>query len=122
MFKVVTNNPLAREWWRERESVNLHIHWQDGDLSDVLLAARDLVHIGWKLLNHPLSSSIKPNQTKFKTLVMQKGLELDLESLSVVEAAIATVIKLGSFPGGTERVLADLQLIDLELCKEIRLQ
>ena len=122
MFKVVTNSPLPRDWWRERESVNMRILWQEGDFSDVLAAARDMVHMGWRMLNHPLSSSIKPNQTLYKTLVLRQGTGLDYESLAAIEAAIAAVKKLGPFPGGSERALADLQLIDLDLCKEIKLQ
>ena len=122
MFRVVTNNPLAHDWWTERESVNMHLHWQKGDFSSVMLAARDMIHMGWRLVNHPLSSSIKPNQTLYKTLVLKQGAGLDYQSLSIIEAAMATVEKLGPFPGATERVLADLQLIDLDLCKEIKLQ
>ncbi len=120
MFKVVTNNPLVRGYWGSGENDKyIHILWYGGGLDDVLVAARDMVHLGWRLLNHPLSSSIKPNQTPYKTLILAQGESLDFQSLQVVEGAIATVNKLGAFAGGNEQVLADLQLIDLEVCKDI---
>lgn len=122
MIQILTNNPKAYNWWLNRAQSNLHIHWQDGNFHAVLIAARDLVHLGWRLLNHPLSSSIKPNQTPYKTLVLAKGCELDYQSLSVIEAAIATSLKLGEFPGSIPAILDDLQLMDLEMCKEIPLQ
>jgi hypothetical protein len=118
MFRVLTNNPLAFEHWGKRESNHIHVLWHGGGLSDVLVAARDRVHLGWRLLNHPLASSIKPNQTPYKTLILARGTSLDYLSLRVLEGAIATANKLGSFPGGSRQVLADLQLIDLEMSKD----
>lgn len=119
MFRVITNNPLAFAYWGERERNHMHVLWHGGGLYDVLVAARDMVHLGWRLLNHPLASSLKPNQTPYKTLVLIRGTSLDYLSLRVLEGAMATAKKLGPFPGGSQQVLADLQLIDLELCKEV---
>lgn len=120
-MRIITNNPKAYAYFSERYHNN--IVWVDGGFQAVLEKARDLVHLGWRLVNHPLSSSIKPNQTPFKTLVLVKTkMNLDLSSLQVIEFALANVIKLGNFPGASEQVLADLQLIDLELCKSIRLR
>jgi len=121
VVKLVTNNPRAKAWWAESESFHVHILWQSGGFISVLTAARDLVHQGWRLLNHPLSSSIKPNQTPYKTLVLVPGQQLDLPSLQAVEAALEAVAKLGTFPGADANVLADLELLDLEMCKDINI-
>lgn len=120
MFKVLTNNPRAREWWSRSESNNMHVLWLDGDLPAVYTAARDLVHIGWRLVNHPLSSSIKPNQSPYKTLILAKESSVDCQSLMAVEAAIAAVKKFGVYSGTSSDVLEDLQLVDLDLCKDIQ--
>ena len=121
--RIVTNNPLANDWWQKSESAYLKVTFVEGDLTALLTEARNLIHAGWKLLNHPLSSSIKPNESPFKTLVLVKTTTgLDLESLAAIEASYGAVRKLGSFPGGNPRVLADLQLIDLDLCKPLREQ
>jgi hypothetical protein len=122
MYKVLTNNPLARDWWEESESNHMHLTWQEGDFLAVLNAARDLIHLGWRLVNHPLSSSVKPNQTPYKTLVLARGLGLDYRSLNLIEGAIAAAEKFGDFPGGSKKVLADLQFLDLEMCKDIILK
>lgn len=122
MFRVLTNNPLARDWWKESESNHIHVIWREQDLAAVLVEARDMIHLGWRLLNHPLASSIKPNQTPYKTLILARGDGLDYQSLTLIEAALAAVKKLGTFPGGEQRVLEDLQLIDLEMCRDIQLQ
>lgn len=121
MFMVLTNNPRAKKWWKESESNHAHVLFQDSDLSELYIAARNLVHTGWRLVNHPLSSSIKPNQSPYKTLVLAKHSHLDYQSLCAMEAAIAAVQKFGPFPGASDKVLEDLQLIDLDLCKDIYL-
>lgn len=119
MFRVVTNNPLVYGYWEESESNHIHMSWHGGGLLDVLVTVRDMVHTGWRLLNHPLASSIKPNQTPYKTLVLARGTKLDLQSLQMVEGAINMVNRFGSFPGSNAQVLADLQLIDLEVSKDV---
>lgn len=119
MFRVVTNNPQAYEYWEGSESNHIHVLWHGGGFLEVLMAVRDMVHLGWRLLNHPLASSLKPNQTPYKTLVLARGTKLDFQSLQMVEGAIGMVNRLGSFPGSNAQVLADLQLIDLEVSKDV---
>lgn len=119
MYRLVTNNPLARRHWRESECAHMSLHWREGSLLDVLVAARDMVHLGWRLLNHPLTSSLKPSQTPYKTIILARGEGLDYQSLQVLEGALATAQKMGVFPGGSQWLLADLQLIDMEMCKEV---
>jgi len=122
LFQVLTNNPKAYNWWLKRENKQVQVVWQEGGFDSVLTAARDLVHLGYRVINHPLSSSIKPNQTPYKTLILAQGTGLDYQSLSVIEAAIAASKKLGVFPGSTQSILDDLQFMDLEMCREIQLQ
>lgn len=119
MLRMVTNNPYAYKWGQECEINHVSLYWCEGGLEDVLVAARDIVHLGWRLINHPLASSIKPNQTPYKTLILAQGASLDYQSLQVLEGAIAMANKLGTFPGGSQQALQDLQLIDFEMCKEI---
>lgn len=116
MYRVITNNPLAMAKGAASERYNMV--WREGGAPVVLTAARDLVHLGWRLVNHPLASSIKPNQTPYKTLVLARGSHLDLPSLRAIEGALAAARKLGPFLDGDPRVLADLQIIDWEMCRE----
>ena len=122
LTQVITNNPKMREIPREGEIIHINLLWQEGGLGDVLKRARDLVHQGWRLLNHPLASSLKPNQTPYKTLILSQGTDLDSQSLRVLEGAIAMKENLGTFSGGEELIMEDLQTIELEACKEVLFQ
>ncbi len=66
---IVSNNPLAVEI--------LGKHYQfypmlEQDARDVLLHVRDKVYLGQSLLTHPLSGSIKPNETPYKSIVISR--------------------------------------------------
>lgn len=118
LYTIITNNPRGRAW--EKLGENKHVIWQwlPGGLREVLLAARDLVHLGWRLLNHPLASSVKPYQSPYKTLVLVKGDNLDLLSLQTLTGALAMANIAGDFSQVSAKTLTDLQLIDYEVAKE----
>lgn len=98
----------------------------DGDALTVIRKARDLIHLGHPLLAHPLMGSVKPNQNPYKTIILDtKRGELDLQSLRLIEATIATFEKFlrdRPLPNWDERRLADCRLIDLLLAKNTLVQ
>ncbi|MHB1393397.1 MAG: GrdX family protein [Clostridia bacterium] len=111
---VLTNNDLIREKYSE----NLDITFIAGQYIDVLKSARDMVHKGSRLITHPLMGSIKPNETLFRSIIMSKGTELDIESLTIIESSIATTEKFQSdnkVPFWNENVLNDFRFVDLKL-------
>lgn len=111
---VLTNNDLIREKYSE----NLDITFIAGQYIDVLKSARDMVHKGSRLITHPLMGSIKPNETPFRSIIMSKGTELDIESLTIIESSIATTEKFQSdnkVPCWDENVLDDFRFVDLKL-------
>ncbi len=62
---------------------------------DVLKYVRDRIHEGHKLLTHPLSGSVKPNETVYKTIMISDKQEvLDFDSLKLIEESIATAKKI----------------------------
>ncbi|MCL2366878.1 MAG: GrdX family protein [Oscillospiraceae bacterium] len=108
---LVTNNPLVLD----RCKSCVHIEYLDAPLIDVLVRVRDLVHLGHALRTHPLSGSIKPNETLYKSvLVSGKHSHIDKQSVHI---AGACVLKAQSFPLRVfnERVLYDMQIVDLSL-------
>jgi hypothetical protein len=109
---IVTNNPLVQA----KPPDNAVLIFVDGGFEDVLIKARDLVHQGHSLLTHPLSGSVKPGETVYKTIIMSKGKELDQPSLELIENAAAAAKKLKR-PGRifSEIILRDLQLVDYTL-------
>lgn len=107
---LVSNNPLV--WQKYPATIIV-----DGGFKDVLVKARDGIHRGQRLLTHPLTGSIKPNQTPYKSIILTESKEcknVDLSSLQLIEDALAVVAKFGlSKMKLTEGILADFQVIDL---------
>lgn len=112
---VVTNNPKTREFFGEATVVFI-----DGSYGDVLIKVRDLIHVNHKLLTHPLSGSVKPNETPYKSIALEVGSEFDMDGLHLIEKAIETYNKLQKdsvTPNWIERVKEDFMVIDFELIK-----
>ncbi|HBK86158.1 MAG TPA: GrdX protein [Firmicutes bacterium] len=91
-----------------------------GTLLHVLIRCRDLVHQGHLLVSHPLVSSVKPNETPYKSVVLSKkrGGQVDFQSLSIIEASLKKAEQMLSerpLPNYSERVLEDFQFIDRDL-------
>ena len=45
----------------------------EGSAQLVLLAARDLIHAGWRLLHHPLYGNYRPHQQPYRSILLQRG-------------------------------------------------
>lgn len=118
-FLVLTNND---DVWRKFPTATR----VDGDALAVIRRARDLIHLGHRLLAHPLMGSVKPNQNPYKTIILaaERG-ELDLESLRLIEATVATYEKFlrdRPLPAWDEQRLADFRLVDRLLAENTLVQ
>lgn len=114
---IITNNQKVREFFEKERAQVLYI---EGDYKDVLYMVRDKVQLNYHLLTHPLSGSIKPNETPYKSIVIKKERELDLLSLELISNAIEVYKKLQKdlkTPFWTESILEDFRVIDLDLIK-----
>lgn len=116
--RVETNNPLVRD----RLSACLPVVYRELTFLPFLVSLRDEIHQGSILLSHPLSGSIKPGETPYKSVLMAAGREgsLDLDSLHLIEEAISTSKKLmARHPRQVEllsdSVKKDFQVVDLTL-------
>jgi len=93
------------------------VEYIETDLIGVLIRVRDLIHKGHRLLTHPLSGSIKPNETKYKSVLISSNTgNIDLQSVNIIGESILTAQK---FPSRqfTEKYLSDMQTVDLSLIK-----
>ena len=113
---IVTNNPLCLDELDEKYAVE----FLNGGIMDVLKTVRNHVHEGHALLTHPLSSSIKPNETPYKTVVITKLKKevIDFQSINFIEEAIHTTekfIKDRGTPTWSEKILNDFMLIDYDI-------
>ena len=113
-YLIVTNNPLVRDCL----GVTYSVRFLDGaTLRQVLLTVRDMVQSGHALYTHPLSGSVKPNETPYKSvLVSSRSSELDVFAESVISDSLTLA---ESFPKKdiplTDKLLRDFQLIDYTL-------
>nr|WP_157469715.1 GrdX family protein [Clostridium algidicarnis] len=115
-FIVITNNTLSKKKLED----DYNVEFLSIAPLDLLYKVRDYIHLGHRLLTHPLMSSVKPNETPFRTVLISKDKEkqLDMDSLNIIENSINTTKRfLNDFdtPNWTEEILQDFQLIDYDL-------
>lgn len=112
-FIILSNNPLVDRRLGEGNKV-IYIRCS---YEEILREARDRVHQGHRLLSHPLSGSVKPRETPYKSIMLstEKG-ELDLNSLAIIESALDACKKfMNKEQDYTNEVYEDFQLIDFSL-------
>lgn len=118
---ILTNNPKVKE--KMKAVNNSRIHYKDVSYGEILDFAKHLiVDKKMLLICHPLTGSIKPNETFFKTIFLSESsnLWIDMESLEYIESAITVYekfMKNHTCPKWTEKVLEDFAFVDLYLTK-----
>lgn len=92
---IVTNNDKVLDKYHD-----YNIKYIDSEsMYDVFITARDLIHKGYKLLTHPMSSSLKANQTPYKSILMLKKNDgINFEDLQLIENAIENYNKFRGCP------------------------
>ena len=119
---LLTNNPALATVQRSR----LSVHFVDGTGNDVLCAARDKIHLGWRLLNHPLYGNFRPYHQPFRSILVAEphqgaAPEVDTESLHLLEQALnvyASCVRLWATPASVPPEMhADCSYIDVELMR-----
>lgn len=112
-FQIITNNPMVRDKFSDK----LEIHYYDMDHKALLKKVRDEIQLGYRLLSHPLSGSVKPNETPYKSVMISKAKSrVDADSVRIIEESIAVGEKFVSIDRvWTEEVLNDFRLIDFTL-------
>ena len=117
---IITNNPKVNIEFSNKEQIDFRL---DAGQEDILRAARDLIHLGARLVMHPMMGRIKPHETPYKSVFMEvpdEPCELDTESLIIIEDSISETDK---YLNNTfmkkydDSLLPDLQYIDLLLLK-----
>lgn len=116
LIKVITNNPMAKEQLEEKHD----LEYINGSVIDVFKKVRDYIHLNHRLLTHPLVSSIKPNEIPFRTVVISKNRDtnIDMESLNLIENSISSTekfLKDFGIPNWNKNILEDFELIDFDI-------
>ncbi|MDD2201658.1 MAG: GrdX family protein [Firmicutes bacterium] len=112
--RMITNNPLiAAKWPRSAE-------WVCGGAGDVLSCVRDHVHLGHRLLSHPLAGGTRPNESPYRSVFITNcpiSTAVDFDSLRIIEGSMAVMKGFGAsrFRPIPPHVDYDYQLIDCAL-------
>lgn len=116
---LVTNNDRAAEKW---EKAVKQVFLLD-TYEEVLMKARDLIHTNHRLLTHPQASSLKPNQTPYRTILLYDGGEKSrAEDINLIEKAIETFDKWNAIkkvPEYNEKIAYDYKTIDLSMIENV---
>lgn len=110
---IITNNNTVYEKYKDKFNINII----DGSFRDVLIKTRDKIHEGYELLTHPLSSSVKPNETPYKSIIISddKG-NINYDSLMIIENSIITYDNFNKVKLNykfSDTIIEDFKLIDL---------
>lgn len=118
MYRIVTNNSLCRDKYQELIPVDF---LEGKGYMDVLLAVRDYIQKGWRLETHPMTGSLKPNQTPYKS-IMVSDLPREQEEFYSQEMNIENSIlscrkflEIKQTPNWTEEIRKDFMIVDLSL-------
>ncbi len=112
-YLIVTNNPLVKELI----PADYAMDFEPVTYREVLTKVRDLVYSGHRLYTHPLSGSVKPNETPYKSIVVSKNpKKMELDEAEIISNSTVTFDKFPlKYRDLPESVLRDFQLIDYPL-------
>lgn len=116
-FRCVTNNPLLKERGFTK------LEYYDTDVLGLFRLVKGEVEAGYRLLTHPLSGSIRPDITPYKTILLSACAEAkkDGESQGIIENAIRYAGDLYGlrevpvYKKWNDTAKKDFQLVDLSI-------
>ncbi len=113
-FLIVTNNPLVRDCLSGYYELDFD---EQRSYRDILIKVRDLVYAGHGLYTHPISGSVKPNETPYRSVVVSKSTKpFDAHESELVANAVQTFDKFTARNRVlSEQMVKDFQLIDYTL-------
>lgn len=129
---IITNNPKVNEaitYSKESCFRGISVDFSaEYSQTEVLIRARDMIHLGAKLVMHPMMGRIKPHETPYKSVFLEvpeerekvKGTECDVNSIIMIEDSMAETRKLleNTFAlKYDDTMLPDLQFLDYLLLK-----
>ena len=120
---IVTNNNKVYESYKGKTDV---LYLKDGSYIKVLEQARDLIHLGARLISDPMAGNIRPNQTPYKSLLLEGLIDSgsnaadapDYDSLRQIESSIGMARlyqDISKTPEWSPAIREDFMTVDLSL-------
>ena len=116
-FTLITNNIDLYEKVKEKNDLEI-IFDEKYTYGDILDIVKKKLQNGYELSTHPLCGSIKPNETPYRSILITKAKELDVNGIIIIDEAIETYKKFQNnmkTPLWIDRVLRDFRYIDCNL-------
>lgn len=116
---IITNNSKV---YNKYNCLYQVVYLASAGYTDVLYETRDFIHRGYKLLTHPMAGSLKPNQTPYKSVIIEKSEKTDFESVGLIENSLDAALKFSKFkktPNWNEKILNDFKTIDLSFIENV---
>lgn len=116
---LITNNNRVYEKYKNKLSCILELSYED-----VLIRVRDYVYNKHKLLTHPQASSLKPNQTPYRSiLIYPSNNNENIDDVLLIEKCIEVYLSwqdIAKTPNDYEtKVREDFKTIDLSVVDNI---
>ena len=112
-FRIITNNPLVNLKYNGLYPMN---YLEDATFLEILEFTRSKIHNNYEILTHPLTGSVKPGETPFKSIIIsEKADKLNFDSLKLIEDAIITTKKFVLKRNWTDKIIDDFKLIDYDI-------
>ena len=110
MYRIITNNQMCLVKYGDQ----IQVEYLDGQsYMDVLVKVRDYIQNGWGLETHPMTGSLKPNQTD-RPVDKEEFYQQEI----TIENGITACRKFQSIrktPDWPQNLLEDFQAVDLSL-------
>lgn len=110
---IITNNPRVNEHYSDKFNLEF---FPDDTQAEILKHARNKIHLGAKLLIHPMPGRIKPHETPYKSVLLEEGAsETNFDSVVIIEDSIKMTEKYLNNTVYTkyyDELTQDLQYID----------
>ena len=106
------------DYYKQSHVDKYDVEFLDTDYIGLLKKTRDHLHLGYELLTHPLYGSVKPYETIYRTIVIQKANTISFTSIELIEEAIETATKFYKINKNikwTNEILEDFQVVDKDL-------
>lgn len=113
-YCILTNNPLvAKSQWKQVEYYNCGI-------KELYQKMREQLEQGYRLFTHPLSGSIRPDVTPYKTVILQASKQEHSGDIQCLDRAISYMEGL---PGNkriySESEAEDFQFVDYDIIQNV---
>lgn len=116
---IISNNPKVKALLKDQ-----NFQWVEGNYKDVLVETRKLVvDQKMSLLSHPISGSIKPNETVYRSIILDDAPQeaIDMESLDYMDRALELFERFNRdrpTPDWPEKILEDFATVDFHILED----